>query len=196
MFKNTLDSKDTYIDKNGIELVDLGISIFDTKFIYSGITCNIYKGFDGLNMRMDNLSNALYSTEDYTEMLLKYNDIQNPFSVDESSTFIVPSIVDITKNVTQPTYVTRQNQENLVRNYHKYIDKSKLPDTTGSEKNDMSIDSAEPSIQLQEPNITDVGTSAITEIGNRLYFGANSGLCAADGITTTELFNKVIKANL
>ncbi len=95
MFDRTIDRKSTFIDEDGYDVVDLGSRIFNTDDILTGIPINVYRIGDDMNMRSDLLSYAAYAKDSYTEMLLKYNNIQNPFTVQFGDILIVPSVNNI-----------------------------------------------------------------------------------------------------
>ena len=203
MFNRTIDSKSVYEDRDGFELVDLGSSIFDRKNIYAGISSNVYKVGADMEMRPDSLSFAAYGNEEYTELLLKYNDIQNPFTIKKDDIMIFPSATSIEKFATTRYEGNKENQDALIRQFHKYVDKNKKPDTIGSEKNNKKIESgggASPTVltgnqtRFKEANLAAVGAKAIKEVDGRLYFGEDTGMkCAVNGINTSDYMREVIK---
>ena len=46
------------------------------------------------SMRPDLISHASYGSQDYTDLLLKYNGISNPFSIGEGQIFFIPDVND------------------------------------------------------------------------------------------------------
>ena len=85
-----------------------------------------------------------------------------------------------------------------VKNYHKYIDKNKVPDKAGSDKVTQKSEKS-PS----EANISKKGDSGLTVKNGKIYFGAideqlvpvDDALieCATDGTTLGEFLNATIK---
>ena len=138
MLENSIDKKDIIIINNE-EIIDLTKSCFNEKKS-ENIIYSIRRVPYNMIMRMDLISQAQYGTDEYTDLLLKYNDISNPFTLNYNDIIFIPSMETIANDITKPENVSKTNNAKLVRNYHKYIDKSKAPNTIGSQKNDIQID--------------------------------------------------------
>lgn len=192
MFSKTLDSKGRYTVGDGIEVVDLADTIFNpnvsAKHLYS-----IYKISKEYDMRPDLVSMALYGTTDYTEMVLKYSMINNPFAIEAGDMVFASSLTSIYNAVKDVEY-EKTVMFDAIKNYHKYIDKKKVPDSPGSDKvKDKS--SYDPNAGYNgsnvngnnngsttanglnnngpvEANITKTGNSGITIKNGKIYFGA------------------------
>ena len=121
MFSRSLDRKKTYMF-DGIEVVDLSESIFDPKKAMTQI-CTPYKVSKELEMRPDLVSKYLYGSTDYTEMLLKYSLINNPFSIERGDLIFAASLSNI-YNPVKDTEMDTTGAFDAVKNYHKYIDKN------------------------------------------------------------------------
>ena len=195
MFSRSLDKKKTYIF-DGIEVVDLSESIFDPKKAMTQI-CTPYKDSKELEMRPDLVSKYLYGTTDYNEMLLKYSLINNPFSIERGDLIFAASLSNI-YNPVKDTEMDTTGAFDAVKNYHKHIDKNKVPDKTGSDNVTQKIEKS-PS----EANISKKGDSGLTVKNGKIYFGAideqlvpvDDALieCATDGTTLGEFLNATIK---
>ena len=195
MFSRSLDKKKTYIF-DGIEVVDLSESIFDPKKAMTQI-CTPYKVSKELEMRPDLVSKYLYGSTDYTEMLLKYSLINNPFSIERGDLIFAASLSNI-YNPVKDTEMDTTGAFDAVKNYHKYIDKNKVPDKAGSDSVTQKIEKS-PS----EANISKKGDSGLTVKNGKIYFGAideqlvpvDDALieCATDGTTLGEFLNATIK---
>lgn len=195
MFSRSLDRKKTYIF-DGIEVVDLSESIFDPKKAMTQI-CTPYKVSKELEMRPDLVSKYLYGSTDYTEMLLKYSLINNPFSIERGDLIFAASLSNI-YNPVKNTEMDTTGAFDAVKNYHKYIDKNKVPDKAGSDSVTQKIEKS-PS----EANISKKGDSGLTVKNGKIYFGAideqlvpvDDALieCATDGTTLGEFLNATIK---
>ena len=195
MFSRSLDKKKTYIF-DGIEVVDLSESIFDPKKARTQI-CTPYKVSKELEMRADLVSKYLYGSTDYTEMLLKYSLINNPFSIERGDLIFAASLSNI-YNPVKDTEMDTTGAFDAVKNYHKYIDKNKVPDKAGSDNVTQKIEKS-PS----EANISKKGDSGLTVKNGKIYFGAideqlvpvDDALieCATDGTTLGEFLNATIK---
>lgn len=195
MFTNTIDKKNTYINNDGIELVDLSDSIFNSNL--KAVTCSFYKVTKEMQMRPDLLSIASFGEDTYAEMIVKYSEICNPFAIEEDDVIAVPSLNSIyneVKDVILSNNTEDEGTYNLVKNYHKYIDKSKVPSNMGSQTSPVqgnknatqnkSISETEGNSSVGnspvEPNMANNGNSGISVINGRIYFGPNVSVKATD----------------
>ena len=195
MFARTLDRKRTYM-YDDIEVVDLSESIFDPKYAMTQI-CSIYKVTKELEMRPDLVSKSLYGSTDYTEMILKYSMINNPFSI-EMGDLVFAASLDSIYNPVKETEEDTTGVFNAIKNYHKYIDKSKAPKKAGSDSVTKQITEAP-----QEANISKQGNSGLSIKNGKVYFGAidesltsvDSSIvdCATDGTSLGEFINATLR---
>jgi hypothetical protein len=118
---------------------------------------------------------------DYDVKTINYNDI-----------IFIPSMETIANDITKPENVSKTNNAKLVRNYHKYIDKSKAPNTIGSQKNEIKIDK-----NYTEANLSQEDSTPIVLRNGRIYFGNNSNVeCSTDGITASDFNIQKLKNEL
>ena len=195
MFTNTIDKKNTYTNNDGIELVDLSDSIFNSNL--KAVTCSFYKVTKEMQMRPDLLSIASFGEDTYAEMIIKYSEICNPFAIEEDDVIAVPSLNSIyneVKDVILSNNTEDEGTYNLVKNYHKYIDKSKVPSNMGSQTSPVqgnknatqnkNISGTEGNSSVGnspvEPNMANNGNSGISVINGRIYFGPNVSVKATD----------------
>ena len=80
MFTNSLDTKPIITNKDGEDIVDLTSSMFK-KDVVSYSDGELYKVPREYEMRPDLISQAVYGTPDKAEIILKYNEYSNPFSI-------------------------------------------------------------------------------------------------------------------
>lgn len=86
-------------------------------------------------MRMDLVSNELYDTPEYMDLLLFVNDIVNPFSLLEGSTLLYPSQNDIVKyqyvsndpEQVQKTFLNNSKTKRNDRSREKYLNENVKP---------------------------------------------------------------------
>ena len=195
MFEKTLDNKKTY-DYDGVEVVDLSESIFDPQYAMTQI-CSMYKVTKDLEMRPDLISKSLYGTTKYTEMVLKYSMINNPFSVEEGDLVYAASVGNIYDPV-KDAEIDTNNVFNAIKNYHKYIDKNKVPKKAGSDGVSQHVTET-----ALEPNISQKGDSGLTIKNGKIYFGAidesltsvDSSIvdCATNGTSLGEFLNATLR---
>ena len=200
MFTRTLDSKGTYKIDQGIEVIDLADGIFDPNKAMSQI-CSIYKVRKEYEMRPDLVSSVLYGTTDYTEMILKYSLINNPFAIEKDDIIYGASMSDI-YNPVKDTTIDSTGVFDAVKNYHKYIDKHKVPEKPGSDKVNISIPSSN---KDSEANISKTGNTGLTIKDGKIYFGdiddqitkVDSSIvnCATNGTSLGEFLNAALRNN-
>ena len=198
MFTRTLDSKGTYKIDQGIEVIDLADGIFDPNKAMTQI-CSIYKVRKEYEMRPDLISSVLYGTTDYTEMILKYSLISNPFAIEKDDLIYGASMADI-YNPVKDTAIDSTGVFDEVKNYHKYIDKSKVPEKPGSDKVNISIPSSN---KDSEANISKTGNTGLTVKDGKIYFGdiddqitkVDSSIvnCATNGTSLGEFLNAALR---
>jgi hypothetical protein len=198
MFRRTLDSKGTYKIDQGIEVIDLADGIFDPNKAMTQI-CSIYKVRKEYEMRPDLISSVLYGTTDYTEMILKYSLINNPFALEKDDLIYAASLADI-YNPVKDTTIDSTGVFDAVKNYHKYIDKNKVPEKPGSDKVNISIPS---SSRDSEANISKTGDTGLTVKDGKIYFGdiddqitkVDSSIvnCATNGTSLGEFLNAALR---
>ena len=200
MFTRTLDSKGTYKIDQDIEVIDLADGIFDPNKAMTQI-CSIYKVRKEYEMRPDLISSVLYGTTDYTEMILKYSLINNPFALEKDDLIYGASMSDI-YNPIKDTEIDNTGVFDAVKNYHKYIDKSKVPEKPGSDKVNISIPSSN---KDSEANISKTGNTGLTVKDGKIYFGdiddqitkVDSSIvnCATNGTSLGEFLNTALRNN-
>ena len=89
-------------------MVNLTDSIFGVKD--SVVTCSFYKVKKNMEMRPDLMSIAAYGEEGYTEMIIKYSQIDNPFAIEEGDIIAVPTLNSVYDDV-KDNYVNRDSNE-------------------------------------------------------------------------------------
>ena len=180
MLENSIDKKSSIIVNNET-IIDLTESCLKEKKS-DNVIFTIRRVPYNMIMRMDLVSKAQYDTDEYADLLLKYNDISNPFTLNFNDILYIPSMETIANDVKVPEEVKKDNIAELVRNYHKFIDKEKLPATVGSEKNELKIEK-----NYTEANLSDVDESPIVMRNGRIYFSPNSNVdCSTNGITASD----------
>ena len=198
MFTRSLDTKGTYKIDSDTEVVDLSEGIFDPNKAMTQI-CSIFKVRKEYEMRPDIISQVLYGSSDYTEMILKYSLINNPFAIEKDDLIYAASLADI-YNPVKDTDIDSTGVFDAVKNYHKYIDKSKVPEKPGSDKVNISIPSSN---KDSEANISKTGNTGLTVKDGKIYFGdiddqitkVDSSVvnCATNGTSLGEFLNAALR---
>lgn len=172
MFTKSLDNKITYTNSDGIEMIDIMDTIYmgmyDEKTIHS-----VYKANKQCEMRPDYLSACLYGDEAYAEIAIKTAMLSNPFALEAGDIVYAMTLDNIYNNVKEVVIDSKNggpSMYELVKRYHKYIDKDKVPKAAGSEENKIKIT---PDKLALEPNISKTGSTGITIKNGKIYFGKN-----------------------
>ena len=179
MFTKSLDNKGVYT-VDSVPLKDLTESVFISSKLNLNMVFSYYKVSKELEMRPDKISKSLYGSDEYAEIVMKHSIIDNPFAIEEGDILIAPSMTSVYNNIKDlNNYETEDsdrdvNAYDLVQNYHKYIDKSKLPSKTGSDLNDyldISKDAADAYAAKNSSFNVSSTSSEIDEFGNPIYNG-------------------------
>lgn len=202
MFSRSLDSKKSYNIDSETEAIDLSEGIFDSNKAMTQI-CSVFKVRKEYEMRPDLVSVALYGTSDYAEMILKYSLINNPFALEKDDLIYAASLSDIYTPVKE-SEVDNNGVFDAIKNYHKYIDKSKVPENPGSDKVSVNIPGTK-NDSGSEPNISKTGDTGLTVKNGKIYFGdiddqitsVDSSIvnCAANGTSLGEFLNAALRNN-
>lgn len=205
MFTNTIDNKPLFNKPNGEVIRDLTQSIFNLSNL-GGISYTLYKIPRDFEMRADLISQAAYNNTAYTEYILKYNGISNPFTIKSNDIILIPNLEQATKQTQPITTFGEGLNTKKIRDTYKYIDPTKVPKKDKSVEqfnnrefketnaSNLSSDSIKPG--ALPPNIAQEGETNITYRNGRVYFGEGIGqsACLTNGMTSSEFLTKVIKS--
>ena len=194
--------KKSYNIDSETEAIDLSEGIFDPNKAMTQI-CSVFKVRKEYEMRPDLVSVALYGTSDYAEMILKYSLINNPFALEKDDLIYAASLSDIYTPVKE-SEVDNNGVFDAIKNYHKYIDKSKVPENPGSDKVSVNIPGVK-NDSGSEPNISKTGATGLTVKNGKIYFGdiddqitsVDSSIvnCATNGTSLGEFLNAALRNN-
>ena len=177
MFTNTIDKKPFITDNNGNQIVDLTKSIFSKSAkglsAYQTVKLNSY-----YQMRPDKVAWNEYGSDEYTEYILKYSGVSNPFSIDQDEVLFIP---DYNEANEQMASVEEHQVEtsNQVQTYYKFTNKDFKSDSTSYDNlaNKViptGVLTPDENAGFTVPYISDQGT-AITIKNGRMYFGTDAG---------------------
>jgi hypothetical protein len=210
MFLNSLDRKPLFKKEDGNIIRDLTQSIFDFK---SGnfINYQAYRVPMEYQMRCDLISQAVYNNTIYSEYILKFNGISNPFTISNGDVILIPDLNSAKQNVKQEQEAAGDNAESKIRKSYKYLDPTKAPTTdpnavkfdnrdlqnnpggtaaaNGKGLNELAFEEALP------PNIAAEGQNQVTYRNGRVYFGEGIGqsACLQNGMSSGEFLTQIIK---
>jgi len=199
MFLQSLDKKPFFQNDDGNTVRDLTQSMFDFKS-NNYTSYNLFRIQQDYLLRPDLISQAVYNNTLYTEYILKYNGISNPFSMEEGDVILIPNLESAKKNTkTNATSGTDADPSQRLRDSYKYIDPTKIPkrDTDIANFEDRNISSSKTiKSGALPPNIAPVGTSQIVQRNGRVYFGEGIGqsACLKNGMSSSEFINTILKS--
>lgn len=171
MFTKSLDNKPLYTNRDGVEMIDIMDTIYTGMYKEDSIH-SIYKANKQCEMRPDYLSACLYGDEAYAEIAIKSAMLSNPFALEMDDIVYAMTLDNVYNNVKDyaPENKKGASMYELVKRFHKYIDKDKVPKADGSEENKIK---AVPSKPALEPNISKTGATGVTIKNGKIYFGKN-----------------------
>lgn len=192
MFLNSIDQKPLFTKPDGTVIRDLTQSMLNLKSTsFSNFT--VYKVPRDYRMRPDLISRAVYNDSLYTEIILKFNGISNPFSIDEDDIILIPNLDDAEDNIVTPQQIQMESAADKIRNAYKYIDPLKYPKKgeklKAYEQRDLSGGGSE---ELLPANLNRSGESQVSYRNGRVYFGPGVETCLENGISTGEFLTNVI----
>jgi hypothetical protein len=172
MFRKSLDEKPLYRNDDGIEMIDIMEGMYHGTYDFSFVH-SVYKANKMCTMRPDYLAECLYGDEAYAEIAIKSAMLSNPFALEEGDIVYAMKLSDVYNHTKD--YSPKRDKFNayeMIKRYHKYIDKEKIPKMIGSEENKVES-SSEPDRILLEPNISKTGATGVSVKNGRIYFGDN-----------------------
>ena len=137
-----INSKPTIVNNN-VEYMDLLASNFNTKISLSGTPLIVNKYYVA---RPDLISQAMYGTDKYADIICKVNGISNPFELNEDDILLIPSVEYcescINKSITISELITETNSNivNTHKNYQKTTAETRSPNEQTSGEQNYIID--------------------------------------------------------
>ena len=194
MFNSSIDTKPHFTRPDGIVIRDLTQSMFELK-TNDYVAYNVFRVPKEYRMRPDLISKSVFNNSLYAEIILKYNGISNPFTIDEGDIILIPDLDSAKGKIKSAGVNEADDKANKIRNSYKYIDPLKRPKKADKEQlkkfNDRQIvDVTEGSLP---PNFAKEGTSQVTYRNGRVYFGEGVETCLKNGMSTSEFLTNVIK---
>ena len=145
-------------------------------------------------MRPDKVAFAEYGTDEYTEYILKYSGVSNPFSIDEDDVLFIP---DPGQAEAQMQDVEDEKTEivNQVQTYYKFTNTdfksdSKSYDNLANKVIPKGTPQQTTNAGFTVPYISDEGM-AITIKNGRMYFGTDAANVASPEQYAKELATKL-----
>ncbi len=193
------DRKPLFTKSDGETIVDFTYP--SIRYSYDPLIENAVIATDDMKMRPDLVSRAAYGTTEAWDILLKFNGISNPFSIDMDDLFFIPSMDDMNEQITS------SGKQDVIADSvrRQYIDPSKKsktdPKLAELEKKRREIQrnqgtGKKQSVSNLPPNISEVGDREITIKGGKVIFGPdiskNEKECETP-LSKGQLITKLIK---
>jgi len=194
MFVSSIDTKTLFTRPDGTVVRDLTQGMFELKN-RDYIAYNVYRVPKEYAMRPDLISKSVYNNSLYAEVILKFNGISNPFSIDEGDIILIPDLDAAKGKMKELGTSESQNNAAKIRNSYKYIDPLKMP--SKSDRTELDKFTTRQIVDTKDgalpPNFAEEGTSQLTYRNGRVYFGEGAESCLKNGMSTSEFLTNVIK---
>lgn len=135
-------------------------------------------------MRPDKVAFQTYGNVEYTEMILKYSAISNPFTLDKDDVLMIPSDSEVYSQLAQDVEdeKDKQTKENQIKNLFKFKNNFKSDKSSYDQLEKLKVGSGviehPQDGDYSVPYISEDGTASITFRNGRMYFGEDSGISA------------------
>lgn len=198
MFKKTLDEKPLFTKADDGQIRDLTQSAINNKIV-DYLNYDIYKVPKEFAMRPDLISQSVYNTADHAEIILKFNAISNPFSINENDIILIPDLNSALAQFKTDATILNNTVAEKIRKSYKYIDKLKIPTSIKKQSkynNRSLVDAPEGALP---PNFAEKDESQLTYTNGRVFFGVDKNnatvtqSCLKNGMSSAEFLTKVIK---
>lgn len=166
--------KNVFTKANGDKVIDLISSTF--KFNRDGASLGPVLVLPDETMRPDKLAERIYGNHERWDLLLKFNGVSNPFSLDSDTLLLAPADFALNKMVNAPKLVPEKGGDRGKTNSEKTIN-------TKTRKDQKRLDSLKKKVkEVTPPNVNMTGESNVKIVNGRVIFGSN--------ISTSESLNK------
>jgi len=145
-------------------------------------------------MRPDLVANRLYSDQKYFDVLLKYNGISNPFSIEAGEILVIPQFSELQNMVVSPKDIPEKGVDRLSNNEDALLN----PKTVKDKKRLESL--KEKTREIVPPNVNTKGNKNVKVKDGRVIFGEDVTQINKDNcpvpISRARLIQQLTKANL
>ena len=199
MFTHTLDNKPIIKGKDGEDMTDLCVSIFESKSLGAS-TFKVLTLTERYVCRPDLISLDYYGTDEYTDLILKYNEISNPFSLVVGSLIALPEVMEITKgiktnmvsSVVEKAEIRKEStiDTQLRKRAYKYISPKNIEEINETPNinrpfNELTIPAS--GKRVAPPNVAKAGESPIISRNGRYILEGNHECCVTENPNITDV---------
>jgi hypothetical protein len=191
LISKLLRAKKLFLTSTGESIVDLISSTF--KFSSSPTSAGPILINEFETMRPDLVADRIYADQENWDVILKYNGISNPFSLDAGEILLGPPFTSISTLIVPPREVVEKGVEPSKKNENLII----VPKTNKDKKRLESIRTKV--AEVVPPNINLSGVKNIQTVNGEVVFGANMTQAAPinnQSSTRTRVQNQLTNNNL
>lgn len=194
MIGNIFNFKRLKKNKDGEDVIDMAQRsiIYKNDKIEVVSTLIVTKKFQ---MRPDLISMSAWGSTNDADLLMKYNGVSNPFSIEEGDLFVVPSLEQMRNNLYVPAPETI-TQEVRTKKQLKNIEKKKYNDRKKAA--DAKSGTKAPALG-NSPNIANPGDQEIVYKDGKVIFGPNvtrDQACCDQPLAKSEFLAKIVKKRI
>lgn len=165
LFSKLLRAKSLFMISTGEMIVDLVRSSF--KFGTNDISIGPALVNSEEAMRPDLISNRLYTSQDHWDVLLKFNGISNPFSLDEGEIILAPSLNSLDKLIVPAKEIIEKGKEPSKLNESALLN----PKSDKDKRRLASIRTTTP--EVVPPNVNLTGAKNVKVIDGKVILGGD-----------------------
>ena len=193
LISKLLRAKKLFTKKNGDVIVDLISSTFD--FSKGGGNAGGYTIVSQFeSMRPDLVCKRIYDNQNYYELLLKYNGISNPFSLEEGEFLLTPQYKNLDAMLVPSKNISEKGKSAVVSNESKLL----KPKTVKDKKRLEVLKSK--TNEIVPPNVNTSGNKNVKIRNGKVIFGEDVTQINKDNcpipISRARLIQQLTKANL
>lgn len=187
-------------ERDGNEIVDLTVQ--SVKGTTNVPTINMILVGKDEEMRIDLISKYGYGSVDFSEKVLKYNGISNPFSIEEGDFLVIPDQIQSNSDMRPAStiddgkkrkdirdqYITPEKDSNIDPRFKEFDNRQK-PKKPLPGKQGVAL----------PPNFANIGDKEIEVKGGKIYFGPNisrNDKECEEPLSKSEFIAKLIKNKL
>jgi hypothetical protein len=168
-------SKKTTVSKDSEEIIDLTSKSIEYNNSPISIIDSFYVSED-MQMRPDLVSFVGFGTTDYYDLILKFNGISNPYSLEKNNFLFIPELTWMTEQLAENKTKNKSNKEKVLS---QYIDSSKKVETDSKRLDYISrVKSLVKNLPLNRiskynltPNLAEPGSSEVSISNSSISLG-------------------------
>jgi hypothetical protein len=185
--------KNFFTKSNGDTIVDLASSTFSFDEM-SGTSAGTIIVKEDEAMRPDLISVRLYNDQKHYAVLLKYNGISNPFSINPNTLLIAPPFMELEKMIVPPKKIVEKGASKPATNESKLLPAKTVKDKKRLEALKDKVK------EIVPPNVNTSGNQNVKVKDGKVIFGEDVTQVAKDNcpvpISRARLIQQLTKANL